>query len=150
MKKKGIILIVLLVITFIGLVISAYYLYTSLQICNDESCFTNSLSKCAKTTYVKDDGTNIIQYNILGKSQGECKVNVQMLQIKSGSAELSVLEGSEMTCLLQLGLVVDPAKTLKNCHGILKEEIQNIIIQRMHAQIVQNIGKISEETTKII
>ena len=35
-------------------------------------------------------------------------------------------------------------------HQQLKEEIQSIIIQRMHAQIVENIGKVSEEATKVI
>ena len=150
MKRKGIMLIALLVIVLIGLVASSLYLYSSMIQCNDELCFTNSLAKCSKTSYVKDDGTNIIQYNILGGTSSECNINVKMLNIKTGSAELTALEGEEMSCSMPKGLVTDPAKNLKYCHGILKEEIQNIIIQRMHAQIVQNLGKIGEETTKVI
>ena len=60
------------------------------------------------------------------------------------------LEGKDMDCFLKLGLVISPEKSLKDCHGLLKEDIQEMIIQRMHSQIVENLGKINEETTKIL
>jgi hypothetical protein len=55
-----------------------------------------------------------------------------------------------MVCAIPFGIMMQPEENLKVCHGILKEEIQELIITRMHAQIVENLGKISEETTKIL
>ena len=43
-----------------------------------------------------------------------------------------------------------PESNTKNCHGLLKEAIQEVVINRMYSEIVQNLGKISEETTKIL
>jgi hypothetical protein len=150
MKKRLIVLGVLLVLILIGLVISGYYLYSNVNKCSSKECFYNSLSDCRKTSYISDTPETTIEYSILGISKGKCDVNVKMLQIKKGSAELSILEDKEMVCSLQLDLIVDPEKDLKNCHGVLKEEIQNVIIQRMHSQIVENLGKITEETTKVL
>ena len=150
MKKRLIVLGVLLVLILIGLIISGYYLYSNVNKCSSKECFYNSLSDCRKTTYISDTPETTIEYSILGISKGKCDVNVKMLQIKKGSAELSILEDKEMVCSLQLDLIVDPEKDLKNCHGVLKEEIQNVIIQRMHSQIVENLGKITEETTRVL
>ncbi len=150
MKKRLIVLSIILVVILIGLVVSGYYLYSSINRCNSQECFYNSLADCRKTIYIADSPETTLEYEILGISRGKCDVNVRMLEIKRGSTELSVLENQEMVCSLQLDLIVDPEKDLKNCHGILKEEIQNIIIQRMHSQIVENIGKVSEEASRVI
>jgi hypothetical protein len=150
MKRKGIILIIALVVCLIGLAITSYLILTNLKQCSTEECFTQALVNCNKVSFEKDDGANIMKYTILGQNGLNCDVNVQVVQVKKGAAELAILEGKDMICSAPLGLDADPAKSLKDCHGTLKEEIQNIIIQRMHSQIVENIGKISEETTKII
>ena len=91
-----------------------------------------------------------MEYKILGKEGNSCNVYVQLLQLKKGAVELTILENKDMICSLPFGVLQEPEKNLKNCHGRLKEEIQNIIIQRMHSQIVENLGKISEETTQVI
>jgi len=150
MKKKLVILIVLIVIVVIGLIVSGYYLYQGVNKCSTKECFDNSLSACRKTSYISDSADTVLEYTVLGKNGANCEVNVKMLQIKRGVAELAALEGKEMTCSVVLGSIEEPEKNLKNCHGILKEEIQNVIIQRMHAQIVENLGKISEEATNIL
>jgi hypothetical protein len=150
MKKKMVLLSALLIIVLIGLIISAYYIYFFMTKCSNQECFYNSLVSCRKTLYVNDNTDMIMQYRIEGKTGSKCQVNVDLLQVKRGSAELVSLEGKGMICYTDLGVIIDPEKNLKNCHGVLKEEIQNIIIQRMHSQIVENIGKISEETTKVI
>ncbi len=142
--KRGIIIIVLIII-LVALAAIYYYVYSSSNTCDTDSCFTNALAKCDKTTYVRDDGTEILQYKILGTDEFKCSINVMILQVKTGTAELGVIEGKEMTCFIPFGSVTDPARDLENCHGLLKEEIQNIMIQRLHAQIIQNLDKINEE-----
>ena len=150
MKKKLTVLIVLIVLVVIGLAVSGYYLYQGVNKCNSKECFDNSLSECRKTSFVSDSPDTVLEYTILGASGGNCNVNVKMLQIKRGAAELSALEGKEMICAVPAGTIGEPEKDLKTCHGVLKEEIQNVIIQRMHAQIVENLGKISGETTSVL
>jgi len=118
--------------------------------CKDESCFNSYLEKCTKADYTKDTVDSIWQYQILGKQAGKCAVNVKMLVAKEGNVDIKNLEGKEMVCYTELGLIKDPRADLKNCHGILKEEMQELIIQKMHNYIVTNVGKISEELQKII
>jgi hypothetical protein len=150
MKRKVILLAVALGLVVIGLLISLYFIYFFMTTCDSQNCFNNALGACKRSTYLSNDGQTAIEYDILGKESGKCKIEVKLLQMKTGSIELAVLEGKDMTCLTPIGVLVDPEKNLKYCHGTLKEEIQNIIIQRMHAQIVQNIGKIENETTNVI
>ena len=150
MKKKLTILIVLIILVVIGLAISGYYLYQGVNKCNSKECFDNSLSECRKTSFISDSADTVLEYTILGASNGDCNVNVNMLQIKRGVAELAALEGKEMICSVPAGAIGEPEKNLKICHGVLKEEIQNVIIQRMHAQIVENLGKISEGATSVL
>lgn len=150
MKKRLTILIILIIAVVIGLAVSGMYLYSSVNKCNSKECFDNSLSECRKTSYISDSTDTVLEYTILGSSNENCRVNVKMLQVKRGLAELSALEQKDMVCNVPLGAISEPEKNLKECHGVLKEEIQNIIIQRMHAQIVENLGKISEEATSIL
>ncbi|MFQ5531454.1 MAG: hypothetical protein ACE5ES_02455, partial [Candidatus Nanoarchaeia archaeon] len=60
------------------------------------------------------------------------------------------LEGLKMTCSLPIGDISSPEDNLKNCQGPLKEELQNLIIQKMHAYILDNLGDIGEELGRII
>ena len=84
-------------------------------------------------------------YNIKGQTLGQCQIDVKLLYIKTGTKDKEILEGKEMSCFLELGSIADPISDLKNCHGLLKEEIQEIIIRNAHAQILSNIGEIGEE-----
>lgn len=153
MKEGGIskltINIILLVIVLILIIALVYYFYFSPKKCSDEACFVSSLANCDKSSYVRDDGSEILNYNIIGASGFNCEVRVEVQQIKTGPAELSIIEGKDMTCLIPLGSIADPARDLKNCHGLLKEEIQDIMIQRLHSQIIENLGQISETKSVI-
>jgi hypothetical protein len=55
-----------------------------------------------------------------------------------------------MSCYLYKGKIIDPKKDLTKCSGELKESIQDILIQKMHAYILENVGKISEEFQNIV
>jgi hypothetical protein len=73
-----------------------------------------------------------------------------MLQIKKGKQELASLEGEEMVCALPSGVLISPESNLKDCSGKLKENIQDIVISRMHTQIVENLDQINQTLTKVI
>jgi len=148
--KRGIILAILFVLVLISLAVSVYFLYWNIRTCQNQECFNQALETCSKRYWTNENSDTILKYKILGASEDKCNVNVEILQVKKGLAELSNLEGKDMICSLDYGIVTEPEKNLQVCHGILKETIQEIIIKRMHSQIVENIGRISAETTKII
>ena len=50
-----------------------------------------------------------------------------------------------MDCSVPFGLVIKPESEMKNCHGELKEGLQEIIIENLHTYIVGNLDKINAE-----
>jgi len=118
--------------------------------CDNLACFNTYLGKCNKARFVNDAKDSIWYYSIKGVKSDRCVVNIMLMTVKEGSSDLVALENQEMDCYLNIGEVVDPKNDLTKCHGELREGIQNLMIQKMHAYIMQNIGKISEELSKII
>ena len=55
-----------------------------------------------------------------------------------------------MDCYVPLGSIVSPESNLAECHGLLKEGLQETIINKLHAYIVKNVGQIGEELQKAI
>jgi hypothetical protein len=53
-----------------------------------------------------------------------------------------------MTCYYPLGTAAYAEKDLSKCHGLLKEELQTIIINKLHAYILENLGKVEEGLEK--
>ncbi len=149
-KPKNMLISGLTVIVAIGIIISIYFLFIYSSMCGDELCFSKKLVKCDRAHYIESSAETVKQYNILGKKDNKCQVEVEILQIRQGSVELASLEGKSMICSMGLGVSADPESNIKFCHGILKEEIQEAIIQRMHSQIIENIGQIEEELIKVI
>jgi hypothetical protein len=149
MKKRAIATCIILFV--ILLAISLYLLVFYTPVCETQNCFSDNLVQCSRSLYVYDGNDTLMQYKIIKSvsvdGADKCKVNVKILQIKTGSQELSVLEGKDMDCFIDLGVLTTPEKNLKNCHGLLKEELQEITIQKMHSQIVENLGKISNATS---
>jgi hypothetical protein len=149
-KPKYIIWFIILIIAIIGAVISIIYVFDYATTCENKECFTQALVKCEKRQYVNEGAEKTLFYKILGKEKDSCEVKVRLLQLKQGSIELSTLENMEMVCSVPLGSNLYPEENLKNCHGLLKEGIQEIILQRMHAQLIENLGKISQEINQVI
>jgi hypothetical protein len=116
----------------------------------DNICFSDAIVNCKRASYVYESNTTINLYNIEGIKNGNCEIDVKLLQLKQGSAELEILNGKEMTCSIPKNSLVMPDADLNNCHGLLKETIQDLVIQRMHRQIVENLGQINQSITKII
>lgn len=150
MRKRKLVLITAIVIVAVCLIIVGYFLYFFSKQCLNQECFNRALISCNRVSYIKESTDTIVHYRILGRSADRCEVNLKLLQVKRGTIELAQLEGKEMRCFVPYGTMAAPEENLKECHGLLKEDIQEIIIKRMHAQIVENIGKISEEITKIL
>jgi hypothetical protein len=137
----GIIIVVLVAVYF------SFYYYPE---CNDLSCFYSYQKKCSKVTFINDAPDTTWLYTIKGKQDNKCIVDVEVLMIKQGTADKKKLEGLEMTCVLPLGSNIAPESDINKCHGMLKEELQSLIITKLHEYIVENVQEIGEGLEEIM
>ena len=134
----GIVLAVLLAAT-------VYFLFIYKPECKTISCFTTALIECRKSTFTSQQETSSWLYSINGKSGNLCEVYVKALEIKTDEETRKALEGKSMICNIPVeDAGIAPESKIENCHGILKEGIQDQIIKKMHLFIIQNIGQIEQ------
>ena len=122
----------------------AWLFFTGYVECEDRECFNANLVPCIKTKYLGGDSM-IYEYIILGKNKNLCEVQVTLVQGELSNQDSKALEGKTMVCNLPLGVVMNPESSIENCHGPLKEGLQDLIIQKLHTYIVQNLGRINLE-----
>ena len=150
MNNRGVSKIIWIIIIIIVLVAAVYFTFFFSYKCSDLACFQAHQEVCSRTKFVNDAEDVTWAYYIKGKENGECKIEVKVLNVKTGSIDKASLNGKLMTCYLTLGSTVSPEADLAKCHGILKEELQNMIINKLHAYIIENVGEISGELQKVI
>ncbi len=143
-KKRLITRLVLLVIILVILVVLIWMNFFYARKCEDQMCFDSALRNCDRARFVKQ-GNMTFNYLILGEKSGECKVHMRVLETNLGVAENQKLIGKSMFCWVPAGVVAAPESQIDNCHGVLKEELQDMIIQNLHRQIVQNLGEINRD-----
>ena len=143
-KPMKIILVLLLAIILLS---GFYYFNILIKKCEDKTCFSEALIKCKRVSYIENGEEAAWGYSIKGKQQGECDVNVQLLQTKKGKTDMENIEGKEMSCSLPLGVLTEPSQNLEFCTGKLKEGLQDLIIKRMHTYIFENLEGINKEIT---
>lgn len=143
-KKKIIIFIAILLFLFITIYFN--FLYT--RKCSNAECFNSALAGCKRAEHLnkKDDST--WHYLIKGARGDKCIVDVKNLWINLEEAK--TVQEKSMACYLPKGVVMQPESDLGGCHGLLKEALQDIIIERLHTYVVQNIGQITSELEKPI
>lgn len=146
MVNKKILFIFVLVVLVVALYFTMFFSY----VCKDKACFQSHQIKCARTKFVSDTPDLIWAYHIKGKTDSRCEIEAEVVQVKQGDLNKQSLEGKSMDCLVPLGRASSPEADLSVCHGLLKEELQGLIIKELHAYILENVGEISEELEKSI
>lgn len=146
MAKKVILLAGIL--SMIILIILGYYLFFNEKKCSNEECFKQAFEKCSRNSLVKENDQSVWLYRIIGKTNKGCLMEVKLLKIKQGSIENEKLIGETMTCDVSKQNALAPESDLTKCSGLLKEGIQEIIIQKMHSYILKNLGQIDDELRK--
>jgi hypothetical protein len=142
--KKGVI-VLLMILGILLLATGIYFTWFFTYNCSNLECFQANQVKCTKATVIRETESTTWEYTIKGESQGTCIIDTKILKVKEGQLDRKSLEGNSMECSLPIGSKVFPESDLKKCHGLLKEEIQQIIIKNAHAQIIANLGKIASE-----
>lgn len=149
-KGKNFAFIIIIILAVLAVLLGGYFMFFYSQKCMNKECFNSALSACKRAEFIKEADDASWLYKIAGRSNEECKVIVKMLQLKQGNIEMAVLEGKEMACYLAFGSVAEPQENINKCSGSLKEEMQKIIINRLHSYITENLGEIAGELNKVI
>ncbi len=137
-KKKIVLLIILISIILITIFLTIF----SYQKCDNWECFNSNLQKCKRTKFA--GGTDILfGYTIQGKMEDICKVNVILLEGQLNTQDTLKLKGKEMICDIPSGIKMLPESDLSQCHGELKENLQEQIINDLHNYIIQNLGQVN-------
>lgn len=142
----AIIAIILSVLVLVAVYFTFFFHYS----CDDLSCYQAHQRECVRTKFIDDQEDVTWSYTIKGKDAGRCVVNVEVLSIKSGDTSNHKLVGKDMDCYIPGNSAIAPESDISRCHGVLKEELQNSIIQKLHSYILDNIGQIGEELQKAI
>lgn len=141
---------IIFIIAIILLVLSIYLKFFYFENCyQDRKCFNVALARCDKAIFKNYGLDSAWYYKIEGKQGDSCIVYVENINFKT-AIEAVKLKDKSMECYLPFGLITSPESNIDLCHGLLKEELQDLIIEKMHLYIVQNIGNITEAIEKIV
>jgi hypothetical protein len=146
---KKLIIISLIIVVVVAAVFLTWFLYPLTEDCHNRECFSEALVFCERAQWINDDNEATWLYTIKGQDEERCEVEVELLQAKQGGQELRNIEGKSMICILPLKTMTIPEQNLESCHGLLKEELQDLIIKKMHSYILENLGEISKNLTDI-
>ena len=141
LKWKFIVGMVLLVVVLLVVVWVLVFGYGE---CDSWDCFNENLRRCDRVRFV-GGADMIFEYTIKGVSGDECEVEVELLMGELNNQDSIRLEHQKMTCMLPRKIVMIPESNIGNCHGLLKEGLQDLVIKKLHTYIVQNLGKINLE-----
>ncbi len=139
------ILISILVLIIVVIILVIYFFFINIKKCDDSECFSQALSKCSKASFIREDSKATWYYAMKGSyDKNSCNIEVKLLKMNQGAIDIEILEGSKMICVINKEDTRLPEENIKDCSGLLKERLQEIIIERMHSYILKNIGEIKE------
>lgn len=142
-KRVGLALIILI---FALIIFTGYFLFFYERECEDAECFVDAMKNCKAVSWIRSDDQASWLYTIKGRAAGDsCEIEVKLLEVKQGTIDSEKLAGKDMLCTMQKGDTSFPEKDISRCTGQLKEEMQDLIIQRMHNYLLKNVGQISQE-----
>ncbi len=141
-RRVGIALIILIILFVVwsGLI---FYFYA--KPCQDNDCFVDAMIKCKKVSLIREDAQASWLYTIIGSNSDNCEVEVELRNINQGTIDNEKLQGKKMLCLIPKAGTQFPEKDISKCSGVLKEELQDVIIKRMHDYLLENFGEIKQE-----
>ena len=149
----------ILIFVFIGIIFISLYFSGLLKTrCGkDSGCFDEALAKCTSASYTLYSSGNVYLYESTSSFGETCKVKVKMVKAIEGSdLELRTnLEGKTMVCKfprsrLQKEKLSEMDDFADFCSGPLKEAMYEIVVEKMYALVIANLGEISLEARKAV
>ncbi len=142
--KKDSVMILLFIFLAIATVFALYVTFRPVT-CQSYECFQNYMASCAHATYLNEEPEASWNYEIKKRDKTTCEIEVTLLQAKKGDLDLVNFEGHSMTCKYALGVVAYPDKDMSLCHGLLKEDLQGLLIEKLHKYVIDNLGPVKNE-----
>jgi len=141
-KRDWLIILLLLILLFASIFIGFFYK----QECKTRDCFIKAMFECKKASFVSAQQNITWQYIIKGSVDSDCLINVKSLDVNLDSETSKKLEDKEMDCYIPKKIAGSfmPEAKIEYCHGMLKEALQDLIIEKMHIYIMQNIGQFNK------
>ena len=140
--------LIIFLVLLIGIVV--YLAFFKPITCAGYECFQEAMGGCRNAVYVNEEPEATWRYRIEGLEGDYCNIEVKLLQAKQGELGIGQLKGYSMECSYPRGVATYPDKDLGKCHGRLKEELQNLIINKLHQYIIENLGKFDEALNKAV
>ena len=138
------------IVIFVLAIVGAVYLsFFYLPKCQNYECFQGYMSRCSKATFVNDESEASWGYRIMGASNDNCAVQVTLLMAKKGELGIDQYVNDAMTCYYPMGIAAYPESDLGKCHGLLKEDLQGVIINKMHSYLLENLGSFDDSLNKV-
>ena len=138
------------IVGILAVLISVFMIFFYSQNCSDEQCFKNAMAYCARASYSTANENSSWRYTVDGISlfeKGDCKMTVKNLNVVGDRTTVDAMKGREMTCFIPMTDVsqgIMPDQRIELCHGYLKEGLQDLIIIRIHAYLIQNLAVIQQ------
>ena len=143
LKKRLVLALIILIIATIAYLI--YLFIYQAEKCENLKCFQEAFKECERVSFIREDPSAVWRYEILWSvSPNVCNVEVVLLKMTEGGIEVEDLQGKSMACKVHKGGDKFPEKDMSRCSGVLREELQEILIQRMHNYLLENIGEIKK------
>lgn len=143
------------VVLIVAAIIIAFFLTLSKNCKSNEECFNTAAAKCSKAKVITYSEDNKYNYEILGRKNDNCIINVKLLELSQAQpADMKqALEGRDMTCAISLENLktknLNQIEDLNDlCTGSLKEAYLQITIDKLYEIIVRNIGSVATEFSK--
>ena len=143
-ETKNKVFIGLVVVVVLALAITLYLNVLYVPKCQNYECWQKYMLRCSKASFINEEPEASWEYTVTGKSENLCAIKVKLLLAKKGELGINELVGHEMECSYPLGSDAYAEKDLSKCHGILKEELQTLIIKKLHTYLLENLGKVEE------
>ena len=143
-------LMLLIAVVALALIAIIYLNFFYVKECKNYECWQEQMKKCSKAKFVNEVTEASWGYEIKGTEERECSIDVTLLIAKEGELGINKLLGHKMTCSYPKGIAAYPEQDLSKCHGILKEELLTIKLNKYHAYLLENLGKVAEGLEKVI
>jgi hypothetical protein len=137
------VVVAVLILVVVGLMAGGYFWFFSVRVCESSECFYDAIENCDKVSFIREGKNADWKYEIIGEGFEKCNVEVELLEVNKGSIENEIFEGKKMIC--DFSGIGFPEEDIFSCSGVLREEIQESIIERMHNYLLENIGEVKEE-----
>jgi len=139
-RKRDWLIVLLLTLLLLATIFIGFFYK---QECKTRDCFIKAMFECKKSSFESAQQNITWRYSVKGFSNADCVVGVKSVNIKMSAEVAKKLEGKYMDCYIPKNIAGSfmPEAKLEYCHGLLKEALQDLIIEKMHLYIMQNIGQ---------